>query len=246
MKRRKNVLAFLLCAGLLMAAGALPSISGARASFRSRAVPVLMYHSVRENPVGEPQLSVHPDSFREQMEYLKKEGYTPLTLDQLSHFSDYSKPVVITFDDGYEDNYTQAYPVLKKLKMPATIFMISGLVGKPGYLAADQIQKMTDFISFQSHTVHHKKLIDLDDAALETELSESQKNISDLTGQPVYALSYPNGAFNANVERAASRFYRRAVCTKYGFYAAGSDGYAIRRIAIGRKDSLTDFAGKLG
>jgi len=111
-----------------------------------RVTPILMYHSVSAE--GEGSLYVHPDNFKKQIEYLKKKGYKVITLKELilqikegNRFL--PKTVAITFDDGFEDNFLHAFPVLEKYDMPATIFVVSGYVGvADGYLQWDQIKLM--------------------------------------------------------------------------------------------------------
>ena len=136
-------------------------------------VPALMYHCVGENV---NDLTVSPENFRMQLETLIENGYTPISLQELVDYVDKGaalpeKPVCITFDDGYTDNYTQAYPILKELNCKATIFAIGSSVGKDTYKNTgkpifphfnfEQAKEMTDsgLISVQSHTfdMHQSK-----------------------------------------------------------------------------------------
>jgi len=204
-------------------------------------VPVLMYHSVNETPLGEPVLSVRPREFAAQMQALADEGFTPITFDALADAENFKKPVLITFDDGYRDNFTEAYPILKKHGFRATVFMISGDIGAPNFLNGDDILAMGDLVSFQSHTVRHCRLTDLskDDAALE--MRQSKETIEALTGKPVIALSYPEGRFNSAVLRLAPKYYDYAVTTKCGYWHSGKDRYSISRLAVGRGMKLERF-----
>ena len=100
-------------------------------------VPIIMYHKIDGNSLSS-KLSVSPKSFRVQMTFLKRYNYNVVKLEDVSEpvkknrFK--SKTIAITFDDGYEDNYFNAYPVLKELGLPATIFIITGMVGTTGYM----------------------------------------------------------------------------------------------------------------
>lgn len=213
-------------------------ISGRNTPF----VPVLMYHSVNDAPLGAPELSVRPHDFDAQMQYLSQNGYTPITFDELAAAGRYKKPILITFDDGYRDNFTEAYPILKKYGFHATLFMISGDIGAPNFLNGDDILAMSDFISIQSHTVRHLKLSTLSRDEIAFELHHSKEVIEALTGKPVTALSYPEGDYNKTVLKLVAKEYRWAVTTKYGLWHNGMDRYRIRRLAVGRGMPLKRFA----
>lgn len=204
-------------------------------------VPVLMYHSVGDTPPGVSELSVRADDFEAQMRYLSQNGFTPITFDELSAAEQYKKPVLITFDDGYVDNFTVAYPVLKKYGFHATVFMVSSYVGAPGFLSGDELRQMSDFVSIQSHTVRHEKLSGLSEDAVASELSRSRDALEALTGKPVTALSYPEGNYNSTVLKLVPKYYTYAVTTKYGYWRSGTDRYRICRLAIGRSMPLEHF-----
>ena len=110
------------------------------------AVPIIMYHHVKYSEKRDPN-SVTPENFAWQMEFIKKNGYQVISLDELIEgiktgrsFS--RKSVVITFDDGYEDNYLYAFPTLKKLGITATMFIVSDLIGQKGYLTWEEVKTM--------------------------------------------------------------------------------------------------------
>lgn len=210
-------------------------------------VPVLYYHLINDN-LYSPYTSmfVSPEEFDKQMNYLKSNGYTVIGLDEIDQAARYTKPVIITFDDGYEDNYTSAYPILKKYNFKATVFLISSLIGKPGYLSKDQIHEMRDLISFQSHTVTHPYLTRLSAEEQEHELAESKKTIETITGDRVDALAYPIGDHNGQVIEIARRYYKYAVLmAPGGFYHTGDDSYQIKRLNIQRSLTIDDFARKI-
>ncbi len=206
---------------------------------------ILMYHSINDTAIGMPELSVKADAFDEQMHYLAENGYTPIFLDELDELSNYNNPIVITFDDGYADNYTYAYPILKKYNMKATVFMVSGYIDSGGFLTKSQIAEMRDLISFQSHTVEHCKLSELSLEQVNEQCILSKEALSSVTKKPVYAISYPYGLYTADVSRIASKYYNCAVTTTYGYNTADSDRYQLNRIAISREDKLQDFISKL-
>ena len=133
MKRRNLLTAlFLLLAACALALGIaavrraqrLPSSAGVR-------VPVLMYHAVGDDCWGEESLFVKPEELEKQLQYLSENGYETIFFEDLSHIEQYEKPVLLTFDDGYDDNAETLLPLLRKHGMKATIFLIAGDVGKP-------------------------------------------------------------------------------------------------------------------
>lgn len=210
-------------------------------------VPVLYYHLINDNLYGPyPSMFVSPGEFDKQMNYLKSNGYTVIGLDEIEQAARYAKPVIITFDDGYEDNYTNAYPILKKYNFKATVFLISSFMGKPGYLNEGQIHEMQDLISFQSHTITHSYLTRLSAEEVDHELAESKRVIEALTGDRVDALAYPIGDYNQQVIEITRRYYKYAVLmVPGGFYHTGDDPYQIKRLNIQRGMTVDDFARKI-
>ena len=230
-------------AGIIMALDLKNEVQGSPG--KAACVPVLMYHSINDVPVGSPDLSLKTESFDKQMEYLTSNGFTAIGFNELDNAGQYSKPVILTFDDGYEDNYKNAYPILKKYKLKATIFMVSGYIGSPGFLNENEMKEMSDVVSFQSHTDSHKPLTGLSEPNVEQELKVSKEKISKITNKPVSVLSYPNGAYDKTVLNAAHRFYSYAVTTNYGYYFSGNQKYNLRRIKVTNAMSLKDFASEV-
>ncbi|MCM8783416.1 MAG: polysaccharide deacetylase family protein [Candidatus Omnitrophica bacterium] len=129
-------------------------------AFPKYSIPVLLYHSISDN---DNLLSVKPDNFKKQVAYLKKANYRIIKLDEFLEIMESRKKiprktVVITFDDGYKDNFTYAYPILKECNFPAIIFLITGKVGKEiDFLNWDEIKEMvgSKIIDFGGHTRNH-------------------------------------------------------------------------------------------
>ena len=176
-----------------------------------RQVPVLMYHAVGDDCWGEAHLFVKPAELESQLQYLQDHGYETIFLEDLAHVEQYKKPVILTFDDGYDDNYTQLFPLLQKYNMKATIFMIAGDIGGPHKLTQPQLRELTQsgLVSIQSHGWSHRNMAALSPLALLWELVRSQSAIFTLTGRFPVALSYPNGNSSARTRKIASWFYTK-------------------------------------
>jgi len=207
-------------------------------------VPViLMYHSVGEER-GTPdgygdKLRVSPRAFAKQMKFLHDHDYKVIPLAEFirrikSHRPIPHKTIAITFDDGLRNNFFYAYPALKRYKFPATIFVITDLIGAGKFLTWDDIRTMQkDGVVAASHTASHAWLPDLSEAAMRKELAGSKKLLERMTGRKVETLSYPLGAFNREVEKVAKETgYIGAVTTNPGRGYSNDDPYALKRTRI--------------
>lgn len=197
-----------------------------------------MYHLVEEKPFTSlTNLFLRPSEFEDQLQSLNQAGYEYRFADDFTYSS--RKGVMLTFDDGYEDNYTNMFPLLKKYHAKATIFMIAGSVGRSGSLTADMIREMaaSGLVRIESHTVSHTDLRNLSDQALEREFVDSRKILSDLTGQPVNAICYPAGGVNKRVAASAARYFRYGYTTKNEANTRGCDPMEIPRLRIFRGES---------
>ncbi len=211
-------------------------------------VPIIMYHNVDGN-AEESKLSVSPESFEKHMWFLKKFKYNVISLEELILLMRDKKPIpsktiVITFDDGYKNNYTNAYPALKKYGLPATIFVIVKEIAKSGYMNWDELREMSDNkITIGSHTMGHAYLTSLDDKTLMDELVVSKKVLEKQLGKEVKVMSYPLGGFNKKVQRATKDAgYIGACATNPGKKHRSDDIYALKRVRISRtSDSLLVF-----
>lgn len=209
-------------------------------------IPILIYHGVDEKPFGAEKYFVHPSEFEKQMKYLHDNHYTPLWFSDVKDYEKCSNPVMITFDDGYDNNYYKAYPILKKYNMKATIFMVAGDIDFPNYLSTKEILQMSDIISFQSHTFSHPDLTTLSDADKTRELVKSKKILERVTKKPIIALSYPYGLFNSKVVKIASQYYNFCVTTNKGYFIYDdSDRYRLGRLYVLRSEDMNAFVKKV-
>ena len=231
---RKSLLSALLILPLLLL------LVGVVLMHSSPGVPVLNYHQV-EQKNGNP-LTLWPDQFEAQMAYLADEGYTTITIDEMMDALDHGtplpeKPVIITFDDGYADNYEYAYPILKKYGFKATIFLIYDFTNAyPNYLTWEQIDEMkqSGLIRFESHTMTHANLAELDSAdELRHEIADSHDLLSEKIGYDMHYIAYPGGRVNPEIEemtRAAG--YRGGFTVHYGLSTPAEGRYQMDRIPI--------------
>lgn len=211
------------------------------------AVPILTYHNIG---YGRGGFFVTPENFIKQMEYIKKNGYQVITLDELVRSIKDKKSlkrnkVVITLDDGYKDNFEYAYPVLKRFGFPATIFIITDLIGKGSmwkgkeFLNWDEVIAMSkDKISFGGHTKTHFYLGFIkDEKAAFEEVAGSKKAIEQKIGMPADYFCYPGGGFNEKAKAlVAQAGYKGACTTNRGFADFNSDVYELKRIKVTNSD----------
>lgn len=235
----------------LLAIAVLISILPLLAHIENKAyvVPVMMYHAI-DHRDKLTKLSVSPEGFARQMEFLHRHKYNVISLEEAARYLKENKrpprkSVAITFDDGFYNNYEHAYPVLKKYGFPATIFVIVDKVGQEGYLDWEAIREMSDsgLITIGSHTMSHLWLPAMGTKSLREELSRSKSVLEERLGKPVTTLCYPIGAFDHRVSREAHLAgYECAVATNPGRRYAENDIFAIRRIKISRtSDNLFVF-----
>lgn len=205
-------------------------------------VLVLMYHHIQSEADakkdGQTSLSVDPKFFREHLQYLKDKNYSVITPQNIIDFFDKDislpkKPVLITLDDAYEDNYFDAYPILKEFSFPAVIFTPTGLVNNPDYLNWDEINQMKDLVYFGNHTwSHHSSSGTLDTLKKEISLADSQLTEHSLNSDKVFAYPYGNPSQNAE-SVLSSLNYKLAFTTTHGTILCKSQRYFLPRIRVG-------------
>lgn len=209
------------------------------------AVPILMYHKVENVPnLGADVVS--PKVFEWQMKYLKEHGYSVVPLEQIISLIAASKPlprrtVVLTFDDGYENFFTQAFPVLKSYGYPVTLFVSAGRTTMAGYLNWDQMLTMQkEGITFASHGMDHFYLPNASPERRRLEIFESKKLLEQHLGRPVDIYCYAVGGFNKDIKALVREAgYRAAITTNRGSNHSNQDLYELRRIKLSDKDRLS-------
>lgn len=205
----------------------------------NRGVPVICFHSINNDPSGKSSIIISKDKFRQQLQTIKDNGYTTLTMSQLNDYLYKDKPipeksVVITFDDGYRDNYTNAFPILKEFNMNATIFVISSYINRELYLTTDEIKEMSDYgVDIESHTVSHVNLSTLSYEDQIKELKESKETIEKITNKPVIAIAYPEGKYNKDTEKTVvDAGYTMGFTTERGYADRADSSSKLNRVCV--------------
>jgi peptidoglycan/xylan/chitin deacetylase (PgdA/CDA1 family) len=217
-------------------------------------VPVLMYHRVgRSRNDWESRYCISPQGFAGHMRELADRDMSPCTLEEFFSWLDGKRELpkgsfLLTFDDGFLGVYEHAAPVLRELGWPATVFLVSGLIGardewcrgrNPSgaahpLLAPEHIAAMQDMgFCFHSHTRLHPDLTTLSDDDLAAELKDSCRELENLLGTRVTCLAYPYGRYDDRVLAAArAAGYQAAFSTQPGFNRRGVDPFRIRRLDV--------------
>jgi peptidoglycan/xylan/chitin deacetylase (PgdA/CDA1 family) len=197
-------------------------------------VPIVMYHYIRVNPNPRDRLgfglSVTPADFESQVSWLAINGYHAIDLVDLERYLAGvqglpSRPVVLTFDDGYRDFYTTAYPILKAHSFTAVTYVVSGFIGAPGYMTAAQLVQLDAVgIEIGAHTVTHPDLTLLGAASSQHEVRDSKAMLEGLLKHPVVDFCYPSGNLNAAVvQEVQAAGFQSAGGVRSGPRPAGGD-----------------------
>lgn len=221
-------------------------------------LPVLTYHYIRvvQNPTLDQlgfSLSVTPENFKSQMQYLIDYGYTTISPDFLYQSLKKGqklpgKSVILTFDDGYQDFYQNAFPILSEFNLKATIFVVVNFVGdkESRYLSWDQIKEMdqSGLITFGSHTLNHANVTTVKDAYREVFISK--RILERKLGHSVTVFAYPGGVYNQQAVNLVQKAgYNLAFTTKVATEMRYSQRFYLPRVRISGGLPLSKFPEKL-
>ena len=235
-----------------------------RGAVDSRYPRILMYHMVSPHRPNAKfnKLRVTPDNFANQIAWMVKDGYQFFTMSELvtrwQAGNLLPKSVAITFDDGYQDNLTNALPVLQRYQIPATIYVVvnrhdndwsthkkahhnSGELMQEPKLSDEELQRLVNsgLIEIGGHTMTHANLNAIDEAKRQWEMAESRHILQQQTGQAVNSFAYPFGIYGDNDVAMAKRLgYQHAVTTIEGIDGDKPDFMQLKRIKISGKDNL--------
>lgn len=208
-------------------------------------IPIIMYHYVEyvkdAGDLIRKRLDVTPASFEEQLKALKKAHYEtyyvkeiPAILDGTVHYS--TQSAILSFDDGYEDFYTDVFPLLKKYHMRATLYVIYDYIGRKGFLNEQQIRELieSDLVEIGSHTLDHIYLKQAPKDYADKQIIESKAKFEDRFGIKIKTFAYPYGAFNAdNIETVKKAGYTAAVSVISGVMQSSENLFYMSRIRPG-------------
>ncbi len=224
------------------------------ATYAPDVLVILMYHKVNpDSRQGGLGLRVPPSKFNRQMKYLKTRGYTVIDMDSAFLYLRSGQPLppktlVITFDDGYRDNYDFAWPILKKYGFCATVYHVVNATGGYNFFDADrgsqprspmlgweEIREMkaSGTVTFGAHTLDHRALTRLNAEEASRQIFGAKEVLEKELGSPVNHFCYPYGAYNqelAGIVKSAG--FKTAVTCVRGVNQPGEDLFALKRIRI--------------
>lgn len=220
---------------------------------RAEGFRILTYHSVGKRSHG---MNVPPTDFEEQMEWLARHAHVLPLGDVVGT----GAGVAVTFDDGYRDNLTYAAPVLHRLNIPATFFVVPGRMGQmldhdtdphtSTLMTGEEVRELESMgFSVGCHTLSHRRLSSLDEQAQRDEIMEGTRLLAGQLGHAVEAFAYPFGSADdyneTSVRLVREAGFRHAVSNRYGVNRPGCDPWTLRRIWIDATDTLTMFRAKV-
>jgi peptidoglycan/xylan/chitin deacetylase (PgdA/CDA1 family) len=197
------------------------SITTEQTKLKDLSIPILMYHYIRV--VDDPNdksgiiLSVTPDKFAQELDYLLGKGYKTITFKDVENGQIPDKPIILTFDDGYQDFYTNAYPLLKQRGLSAVVYIISEDLGNDYMTEEELIEISNNGIEIGSHTLSHPDLTTLSDEQAHFQIFDSKKQIEAIVNKNVISFCYPAGKYNDKIENMVKEAgYLYATTTKAG------------------------------
>lgn len=210
-------------------------------------IPILMYHYVEY--VKDPgdtirkSLDIVPFVFENQLATLSQAGYNFITPSELSDMLKGKreippKPIILSFDDGYQDFYDNVFPLLKKYNARAVEYVISGFLDHPNFMYSWEVQQIatSGAVEIGAHTVRHLSLAGLPKSLAQYEIGQSKAQLEKLTGVPVVSFAYPSGSFDLQAENIASQSgFTTAVSTVPGIAASEANRYFLYRIRPGAR-----------
>jgi len=207
-------------------------------------VPVMMYHGIGH---GSPtaNLFVNPEDMEKQIVWLLDNGYTPIWFEDLEHVEDYEKPIILTYDDGWRNNYTNLFPLAKKYNVKVTIFVVLDFIKEQGnHMSAEQLLEMHEsgLVSMQSHTMSHRKLDEIPEAEQEMELAQSRLALTRMFGKEPCALSYPIGGSTEYTQELVREYYHFGVkMTSPTSYNTSDDPTLIYRFFPQKQTPMSEY-----
>ena len=246
-----------LAAGIFLTGCAhVPGYRSDAAPAKQANVPILLYHHIAELPAGASSVqrrwTLSPEKFSDQMQWIDEHGFHPVTMAQLSGTLKHDlslpvKPIVISFDDGWKDQYRAAFPILKKYNFRATFFIITDSVGHSAYMNWDQVSRLSDSgMDIESHSCTHSRLSILLPQQAWREIHDSKRILENHLHKPVSVFAYPFGSYDDKVISLVKEAGFDTAVTVNGLnggYPFRADqSYTLPRYAVEGEDDLEDIA----
>jgi peptidoglycan/xylan/chitin deacetylase (PgdA/CDA1 family) len=212
----KKIKILLLCLGFWLAWFGFQSRPAHAASDQVATVPILLYHSIPDQNPSSDRYLVSLEHFEEQMKLLKDYGYSTISIEQLVNhirkgYSLPARPVVITFDDGYQNIYNNAYPVMGRFGFTGTVYIVANRLKSEGFLNAEQLQELLDQgWEVGSHGMTHTELTQ-NHGLVRNEILQSRLDLNEALGIKVFSFAYPFGSLD---------WYISNKVLDYGYFAA--------------------------
>lgn len=209
-------------------------------------LPILMYHHIRDfNDPGDQAgitLSVSPTDFNKMLDLIEEKDYNTITFRDILEGNVPDKSVILTFDDGYENFYENAYPELLRRGLKAVSYIIVNNIGKKSYLNESQIIEMSNSgIEIGSHTLSHPDLSKSSESTIKKEILNSKTSLESKIGKKIYSICYPAGKYNEavlNYVREAG--YSFAVTTNTGI-STFKDPFTVNRYRVNNGTSISGW-----
>ena len=202
-----------------------------------KGVMIFDYHRVNDDTVDTDDYSLSREQFQEQLDYFKENNYHTISMMDFIRAEKYGEelpenPIIITFDDGYEDNYTNMMPMINAMGMKATMFMATNYIGKENYVSWQQLKEMQDNnIEIGSHTANHLPLTEVENLDNEIKLSKLLMEWNGL--KTIYFFSYPNGVYTKeSIQCLKDNNYLAAVTGDAGYNTFKTDKYLLQRTNV--------------
>lgn len=220
--------------------------SGGQGFYDDLEIPILMYHHIRNfndpaDNIG-TNLSVSPVDFSVQLDLIESRGYETINFIDILNNNIPDKPVILTFDDGYDNFFIHAYPELKKRNMKAVANIIVGSIGKSGYMTAEQIIEISNNdIEIGSHTMSHPDLSTSKETKAINEIGESKTRLEGVINKQIISFCYPAGKFNENTKLITKEAgYGFATTTKSGL-SKFDDPFALNRYRVNNGTKINSW-----
>ncbi len=244
----------MICKIIILISFMIFSVCYASSSPAQSEVLILMYHSIEEKRgLLTPFLSA--SEFEEQMRILVEYRFETISLDDFVAYRHNEielpqNPIILTFDDGYLDNYLYAFPILKKFGFTATFFLIADFIGDEAqgkYISWSQVIEMRrGGMSIGSHTLNHPYLTELTLLSIKAQLEDPKRIIEGKLGEEITSLAYPYGDFDWDIERLTKEAgYKIAVSSEPGMNDQDTSLFKLKRISIIQISNFEGFVSSL-